>query len=86
MIENAFGRLKGRWHCLLKRNECDVSLVKPMVLTSCALHNLCESHGEENDGEWDVAVPVPVAEPAVAVSQSVEEEGRDVRGFDALLE
>ncbi|KAL2102557.1 hypothetical protein ACEWY4_001725 [Coilia grayii] len=70
VVENSFGRLKGRWRCLLKRNDCDVNLVKPMVLTCCALH------GEEYDGEWDVAT---AAEPAGPVSQSVEEEGRDVR-------
>lgn len=66
VVENSFGRLKGRWRCLLKRNDCDVSLVKSMVLTCCALHNLCERHGEEYDGEWDVAAAV--TEPAEPVS------------------
>ena len=76
VVENAFGRLKGRWHCLMKRNDCDVKLVKSMVLTCCALHNLCESHGEAYDNEWDAPAP---AEPVVALSLSVEEEGRDVQ-------
>ncbi|XP_062302094.1 uncharacterized protein LOC134006997 [Osmerus eperlanus] len=76
VVENAFGRLKGRWRCLMKRNDCDVKLVKSMALTCCALHNLCESHGEAYDNEWDAPAP---AEPVVALSLSVEEEGRDIR-------
>ncbi|XP_060761383.1 uncharacterized protein LOC132871280 [Neoarius graeffei] len=77
-VENAFGRLKGRWRCLLKRNDCDLSLVRSMVLTCCALHNLCESHGEKYNTEWDpAAVALPM--PGVAGPQEVEEEGRDVR-------
>ena len=76
VVENAFGRLKGRWRCLLKRNDCDVQLVKSMVVTCCALHNLCENHGETYENEWDAPAAV---EPVVAVAQGVEEEGRDVR-------
>uniref|UniRef100_A0A3Q2ZAZ9 DDE Tnp4 domain-containing protein n=1 Tax=Kryptolebias marmoratus TaxID=37003 RepID=A0A3Q2ZAZ9_KRYMA len=49
VVEKAFGRLKGRWRCLLKRNDCDINLVKFMVLTCCALHNLCEGHGKMYD-------------------------------------
>ncbi|XP_070819612.1 uncharacterized protein [Chaetodon trifascialis] len=79
VVENAFGRLKGRWRCLLKRNDCDVQLVKSMVLTCCALHNLCETHGETFETEWDVPAAATAVEPVVAVDQGVEEEGRDVR-------
>ncbi|XP_034019547.1 protein ANTAGONIST OF LIKE HETEROCHROMATIN PROTEIN 1-like [Thalassophryne amazonica] len=53
VVENAFGRLKGRWHCLLKRNDCDLRLTKSTVMTCCALHNLCENHGQTYDMEWD---------------------------------
>jgi len=47
-----------------------------MVLTCCALHNLCERHGEDYQHEWDTAV---AAEPVVPLAQGVEEEGGDVR-------
>ncbi|KAG1968277.1 protein ALP1-like [Pimephales promelas] len=80
VVENAFGRLKGRWRCLMKRNDCAVDLVKSMVLTCCALHNLCESHGEAYESAWD---PPSAAEPVLALPQPVEEEGRDVR--EALM-
>uniref|UniRef100_A0A3Q1AUI2 DDE Tnp4 domain-containing protein n=1 Tax=Amphiprion ocellaris TaxID=80972 RepID=A0A3Q1AUI2_AMPOC len=86
VVENAFGRLKGRWRCLLKRNDYDTQLVKSMVLTCCALHNLCEDQGETYETSWDVpeAAAAAAHEPAVAVSHSVEEGGRHVR--DALVQ
>ncbi|XP_033935158.2 uncharacterized protein [Pseudochaenichthys georgianus] len=77
VVENAFGRLKGRWRCLVKRNDCDVKLVKSMALTCCALHNLCESRGEAYDDGWDA--PAAAAEPGVAVAHGAEEEGADIR-------
>lgn len=46
VAEMSFGRLKGRWHHLLKRNDCNLELVKKMVLTCCVLHNICEEHGD----------------------------------------
>ncbi|XP_029947546.1 protein ANTAGONIST OF LIKE HETEROCHROMATIN PROTEIN 1 [Salarias fasciatus] len=56
VMEMAFGRLKGRWRWLLKRNECKLELAKRMVLACCVLHNICEEHGdnfvEEHLGSW----------------------------------
>uniref|UniRef100_A0A3P9P2V7 DDE Tnp4 domain-containing protein n=1 Tax=Poecilia reticulata TaxID=8081 RepID=A0A3P9P2V7_POERE len=54
-LTHAFGRLKGRWPCLLQKNECDMELAKVMVTTCCALHNLCENHSEIYDNTWDVS-------------------------------
>lgn len=53
VVENAFVRLKGRWRCLLKRNDCDLDLTKSMIMACCVLHDLCESHGEGYNSEWD---------------------------------
>uniref|UniRef100_A0A3P9P161 DDE Tnp4 domain-containing protein n=1 Tax=Poecilia reticulata TaxID=8081 RepID=A0A3P9P161_POERE len=54
-VEHAFGRLKGRWRCLLQKNECDMELAKVIVTTCCALHTICENHGEIYDNTWDVS-------------------------------
>ncbi|XP_034036739.1 protein ANTAGONIST OF LIKE HETEROCHROMATIN PROTEIN 1-like [Thalassophryne amazonica] len=77
VVENAFGRLRGRWRCLVKTNDCDLQLQKSMVMTCCALHNLCENRGETYEMEWDT--PAAAVEPVVATAQGVEEEGSDVR-------
>ncbi|XP_039526121.1 uncharacterized protein LOC120478333 [Pimephales promelas] len=52
-VECAFGRLKGRWRCLAKRLDVDVSLVPTIISACCTLHNVCEMHGEiyEEAGE-----------------------------------
>lgn len=56
----------------MERNDCDVELVRSMVLTCCALHNLCETHVEAYDNGWDAS---GAAEHVVALSQGAEEEG-----------
>lgn len=65
VVEHAFGRLKGRWRCLMKRNDCNIELVKDMVLASCVLHNLCEKHCELFDPEWTVAEPQSFTAPVL---------------------
>ena len=52
VVENAFGRLKGRWRCLLKRYDCHISMIPATVGTCCTLHNICETHFEEFNDEW----------------------------------
>ncbi|KAM9364221.1 uncharacterized protein KZ484_010498 isoform 2-T4 [Pholidichthys leucotaenia] len=79
-VENAFGRLKGRWRCLLKRNDCDIELVKSMVVTCCALHNLCETHGEA----FDTALDAAADEVVVSAAELAEDRGGGVR--DALMQ
>ncbi|XP_077340561.1 uncharacterized protein LOC143984121 [Lithobates pipiens] len=59
-VENAFKRHKGRWWCLMKRNDSDFKLAKSMVLACCALHNLCESHGEDFHQDWNTSSDEPV--------------------------
>lgn len=49
VVENAFGRLKGRWRILLKRNDTRIQKLPNLVIACCVLHNLCESSGEDFD-------------------------------------
>ena len=52
VIENAYGRLKGRCRCLLKRLDVHVNNVPVVVAACCVLHNICEVHSENFDNEW----------------------------------
>ena len=45
VVENAFGRLKGRWRCLSEHTT--------NVVVSCAvLHNICEQLGDVCHPDW----------------------------------
>ncbi|XP_044059401.1 putative nuclease HARBI1 [Siniperca chuatsi] len=52
VAQHAFERLKGRWRCLNKRNDCSVEIVKDMIETCCVLHNLCEKNKDTFLPEW----------------------------------
>ena len=42
VVENAFGRLKGRFQCLSKRLYTSVQKTVSIVATCCTLRNVCE--------------------------------------------
>ncbi|KAK5868906.1 hypothetical protein PBY51_009881 [Eleginops maclovinus] len=52
VAQDAFERLKGRWRCLNRRNDCNVEIVKDMVETCCVLHNLCEKNNNMFLLDW----------------------------------
>ena len=54
VIENAFGRLKGRWRRLQKRVDFDVKDVPALILACCTLHNICEMQGDLFPERWNV--------------------------------
>lgn len=54
--EEALLRLRARWQCLSKRNDCGLDVVPTMILACCILHNMCESHGDAFKAEWQVEV------------------------------
>lgn len=52
IIDDTFGRLKARWQCLLKRNDCSLELIPTMITACCILHNVCEKHNDGFNSEW----------------------------------
>ena len=64
VVECAFGRLKGRWRSLLKRNDMRLDYLCNAA-TACVLHNICEVHRDAFDEQWLVEeTPVPNVEEA----------------------
>ena len=63
VVEGAFGRLKCRFRCLLKRNDTSLEKLPFKIAACCALHNICEMNGEKFNPEWlqnDVHIDVNV--------------------------
>lgn len=54
VVEQAFGRLKGRFRIL---DGCDLrnpTFAADVALSCCALHNFCESWATAGDGDWRI--------------------------------
>ena len=56
VVENAFGRLKGRWRCLLKRLDMQVDNAAVAVGACVVLHNICETFGDYCLEDWEQIV------------------------------
>lgn len=65
VAENAFERLKGRWRCLLKRNEVDAAFMPDVVTACCILHNVCELNKEAFLPEWTADFDEDLQQPDV---------------------
>lgn len=52
VVENAFGRLKGRWRRLMKRNDMNIDNIPHVITACCILHNMCEVHGDSFNDLW----------------------------------
>lgn len=57
-VECAFGRLKGRWRCLAKRLDVDISLVPTITL-----HNICEAYSEDPNAAGPPDIPAEAVFP-----------------------
>ena len=79
VVENAFGRLKGRWRCLLKKNESN-TMNMPKIISCCVvLHNICEMFGEECPDEWIVPEPPSTDSSTDSTSSHTASSGTEIR-------
>ena len=83
-VEKAFGRLKGRWRCLLKRMDFSPENVATVVATCTVLHNMCEMYGDGCCDDWvdrnssNVIQPscqssFPPSTPAVQIRNAIKD-------------
>ena len=54
VVECAFGRLKGRWRSLLKRNDSKMTNIPTLVTACCVLHNRFKLNGDACEEDWVV--------------------------------
>lgn len=79
VVEHAYGRLKGRWRCLLKRLDIDVQNVPELIAACCTLHNICEVHGDSFDDSWLEGVDVTSEAESTHVGATQSASGDNVR-------
>ncbi|XP_018534971.1 uncharacterized protein LOC108885223 isoform X2 [Lates calcarifer] len=91
VVDTAFTRLKGRWRCLLKKSDIDVSMMPRIVAACCVLHNICELQGDGFLPEWNVEMAPsgsylrqPEVEPCEGDSYCSAEVIRDTITYNLL--
>lgn len=52
VVENVYGRLKGRFRSIVKRLDFNVEIGCFVIVVCCVLYNFCEVMGEEFNEEW----------------------------------
>ena len=69
VVENAFGRLKGRWRCLLKRMDYyKIEHIVSVVAACVILHNICEVQGDTCAPKWIHEETSPSTESTITTS------------------
>ncbi|RXM35447.1 hypothetical protein EOD39_12914, partial [Acipenser ruthenus] len=56
VVEQSFGRLKGRWLILHKRMEQNLQNTTNIAGACCILHNICEARNVAYDKQWTADV------------------------------
>lgn len=79
VVENAFGRLKGRFRSLGKRLDQSVENATTTVTACCVLHNYCEVMKEEFDEEWLEGVQLHLNIQPCDREEKQDREAADIR-------
>ena len=79
VVENAFGHLKGRWRCLLKRNDAATEDVPTIISACCVLHNICEIHKEQFDETWMEELALGVNASSLTQNTSTNSNAESIR-------
>ncbi|CAH3034906.1 unnamed protein product [Porites lobata] len=58
VVENGYGRLKGRFPALAKRLDLNVNNCCTVIAARCVLHNFCEIMKEEFEEQWLLDIPI----------------------------
>lgn len=80
----AFGRLRGRWRCLTKRNDTDVSFLPTLIAACCTLHNVCETRGDAFQSCWMENEAEPREEQPLEGGEEEDVEAVEIRDALAL--
>ena len=81
-VENAFGRLKGHWRCLMKRMDYNIDNVPNVVAACVTLHNLCEILGDQCREEWfttDSAISLRLCHPSNCSAARTRRKANSIR-------
>lgn len=82
VVENSFGRLEGRWRCLLKRLDVKLENIPSIVAACVVLHNLCKVFGDNCLQEW--TSNEDVQEPTSGATAGSTHTGNNIR--DAIMQ
>ncbi|XP_065064659.1 uncharacterized protein LOC135690898 [Rhopilema esculentum] len=83
VMERAFGILKARWRCLIKRLDNRTSNVVEVIITCCVLLNICEENGDEMEDEELTARVIEREQQGNTIINKdvVENNGEDLRAL-----
>ncbi|XP_047124185.1 putative nuclease HARBI1 [Hydra vulgaris] len=79
VVENAFGRLKGRFQCISKRIDTSVENTVKIVSACCILHNFCEISNQSFSEDWLHGIDVNMIKISIRRNDSVRIEAEEIR-------
>lgn len=79
VVENAFGRLKGRFQVLRSSQMNDPEFHTDIIMVCCALHNICERNNDDFEEDWFADPNVGPVDPNVGGGLQAENRATIIR-------